>query len=70
MIELYTYCVYFIEKSVINFRYLISAPTLPGSANLTTHLQGVSEFDQQTFRAHSTIKNKHKTFNTDGVKNA
>jgi hypothetical protein len=33
-------------------------------------LQGVSKFDRQTFRADSTIKNKHKTLNTYGVKNA
>jgi hypothetical protein len=31
-------------------------------------IQGVSEFDRQTFRAGSTIKNKHKTLNTDGAK--
>jgi hypothetical protein len=33
-------------------------------------IQGVSEFDRQTFRAHSTIKNKHKTVYTYWVKNA
>jgi hypothetical protein len=33
-------------------------------------IQGVSEFDRQTFRAHSTVKIKHKTLNTCGVKNA
>jgi hypothetical protein len=33
-------------------------------------IQGVSEFDRQTLSADSTIKNKHKTLNTYGVKNA
>jgi hypothetical protein len=33
-------------------------------------IQGVSEFDRQTCRADSMIKNKHKTLNTCGVKNA
>jgi hypothetical protein len=33
-------------------------------------IQGVSELDRQTFRADSMIKNKHKTLNTYGVKNA
>jgi hypothetical protein len=33
-------------------------------------IQGVSEFHQQTFRADSMIKNKHKTLNTYRVKNA
>jgi hypothetical protein len=32
-------------------------------------IQCVSEFDRQTFRADSMIKNKHKTLNTYGVKN-
>jgi hypothetical protein len=36
----------------------------------TVIIQGVSEFDRQTFRADSIIKNKHKTLNTYGVKNA
>jgi hypothetical protein len=35
-----------------------------------TTIQGVSKFDRQTFRADSRIKNKHKTLNTYGVKNA
>jgi hypothetical protein len=34
------------------------------------HIQGVSQFDRQTFRADSMIKNKHKTLNTYEVKNA
>jgi hypothetical protein len=33
-------------------------------------IQGVSEFERQTFRADSMIKNKHNTLNTYGVKNA
>jgi hypothetical protein len=33
-------------------------------------IQGVSEFDRQTFRVDAMIKNKHKTLNSDGVKNA
>jgi hypothetical protein len=33
-------------------------------------IQGVSEFDRETFRADSMIKNKHKILNTYGVKNA
>jgi hypothetical protein len=33
-------------------------------------IQGVSELDRQTFRADSMNKNKHKTLNTYGVKNA
>jgi Asp-tRNA(Asn)/Glu-tRNA(Gln) amidotransferase C subunit len=33
-------------------------------------IQGVSEFDRQTFRADSMIKNKHKTLNTYRAKNA
>jgi DnaJ family protein A protein 3 len=33
-------------------------------------IQGVSEFHRQNFRADSVIKNKHKTLNTHGVKNA
>jgi hypothetical protein len=37
---------------------------------LTYDIQGVSEFDRQTFRADFMIKNKHKTLNTYGVKNA
>jgi hypothetical protein len=32
-------------------------------------IQGVSEFHRQTFQADSMITNKHKTFNTYGVKN-
>jgi hypothetical protein len=39
-------------------------------ASLEIFIQGVSEFDRQTFRADSMIKNKHKTLNTYGVKNA
>jgi hypothetical protein len=35
----------------------------------TPCIQGVSEFDRQTFRADSTIKNQRKTLNTYGVKN-
>jgi hypothetical protein len=34
------------------------------------NVQGVSEFDRQTFRVDSMIKNKHKTLNTYGVENA
>jgi hypothetical protein len=37
---------------------------------LTPSIQGVSEFDRQTFKADSMIKNKYKTLNTYGVKNA
>jgi hypothetical protein len=37
---------------------------------ISSHIQGVSEFDRQTFRTDSTIKNKHKTLNAYGVKNA
>jgi hypothetical protein len=33
-------------------------------------IQGVSEFDRQTCRADSMVKNKHKTLNTHRVKNA
>jgi hypothetical protein len=33
------------------------------------YIQSVSEFDRQTFRANSMIKNKHKTLNSYGVKN-
>jgi hypothetical protein len=33
-------------------------------------IQGVAEFLRQTSRADSMIKNKHKTLNTYGVKNA
>jgi hypothetical protein len=33
-------------------------------------IQGVSEFDRQTFMEDSIIKNKHKTLNTYGIKNA
>jgi hypothetical protein len=36
----------------------------------TSKIQGVSEFHRQTFRANSTIKNKHKTLNTYEAKNA
>jgi hypothetical protein len=43
-----------------------SLQTLP----VYTYIQGVSEFDRQTFRVDSTIKNKHKTLNTSGVKNS
>jgi hypothetical protein len=32
--------------------------------NWSILIQGVSEFDRQTFRADFTIKNKHKTLNT------
>jgi hypothetical protein len=35
---------------------------------LTPCIQGVSEFDRQTFKADSMIKNKYKTLNTYGVK--
>jgi hypothetical protein len=31
-------------------------------------IQGVSEFDRQTFKADYMIQNKHKTLNTYGVK--
>jgi hypothetical protein len=33
-------------------------------------IQGVSEFHRQAFRADSMIKNRHKTLNTYGIKNA
>jgi hypothetical protein len=42
--------------------------TSVGKTGLYLYLQGVSEFDRQTFRTDSTIKNMHKTLNTDGVK--
>jgi hypothetical protein len=34
------------------------------------NIQGVSEFHRETFRVDSVIKNKNKTLNTYGVKNA
>jgi hypothetical protein len=33
-------------------------------------IQDVSEFHRQAFRADSMIKNRHKTLNTYGIKNA
>jgi hypothetical protein len=45
-------------------------PTPFNNSNIDVSIQGESEFDLQTFRAHSMITNKHKTLNTNGVKNA
>jgi hypothetical protein len=45
-------------------------PDLAQLFGLFEIIQGVSEFDRHTFRADSMIKNKHKTLNTYGLKNA
>jgi hypothetical protein len=45
-------------------------PTPFNNSNIDVNIQGVSKFDRQSSRVDSMIKNKHKTLNTNGVKNA
>jgi hypothetical protein len=64
--------IYIFEKWINNFDKAWEAFSFLCLINLylNYYIQGVSKFHRQTFRADSMIKNKHKTLNTYGVKNA
>jgi hypothetical protein len=65
-----------LDLNNINYIHIIYASFLIPPSTIITYecnlynIQGVSEFYRQTFRADSMIKNKHKTLNTHGIKNA
>jgi hypothetical protein len=60
----------FVASDIIDVRRNSRGPKVERWGTPDVDIQGVSEFHRQTFRTDSMIKNKHKTINTYGVKNA